>query len=114
MVLQAGVSKRKVLCCKLPLSTGPKPVNCGQPKLLLAVYDCHLESRGRLNPSEQHGINARNSLKITVSDHSHAKRMPRYAKASAKNWEDPRGTCLSSSERFCGAFATAMSERSVS
>jgi hypothetical protein len=62
--------KRKVRCCKLPLSTGPKPVNCGVSKLLLAVCDCHLESRWRSNCSERHRINARNSLRIAVSEPS--------------------------------------------
>ena len=68
MVLQAGVSKRKVLCCKLPLSTGPKPVNCGKPKLLLAVGDCHQERRLELNHLEPHGINVRNSRRTAVSE----------------------------------------------
>jgi hypothetical protein len=50
MVLQSGGFKTKERCFKLPLSTGPKPVNCGKSKLLLAVCDCHPESRSRLNP----------------------------------------------------------------
>ena len=91
MVLQAGVSKRKVLCCKLPLSTGPRPVNCGKPKLLLAVCDCHLESRWRANPSERRRINARNSLRIAVSERSLAKPVPRAANASAKAVKIPAG-----------------------
>jgi hypothetical protein len=70
MVLQSGGFKTKERGFKLPLSTGPKPVNCGESKLLLAVCDCHLESLLRSNYLESNGINARNSLRIAVSEPS--------------------------------------------
>ena len=55
--------------------------------------------KGRSNYSEQHGISTRNSRRIAVSDQT-----DEYAAR----------TCLSSNERFCGACATATSERSAS
>ena len=67
MVLQSGGFKTKERCFKLPLSTGPKPTNRGSPKLLLAVYDCHPESRLGFNLLEQLGLNVRNSRTIPVS-----------------------------------------------
>ena len=68
MVLQSGGFKTKRRCFKLPLSTGPKPTNCGKPKLLLAVGDCHLESRLEANHLEGQGINVRNSRSLKVSE----------------------------------------------
>jgi hypothetical protein len=68
MVLQSGGFKTERRCFKLPLSTGPKPTNRGQSKLLLAVRDCHLESRLASNHLEQQGINVRNSRSMAVSE----------------------------------------------
>lgn len=67
MVLQSGGFANEKGCFKLPLSTGPKPTNRGKPKLLLAVGDCHLESRFEPNHLEQLRINVRNSRRLAVS-----------------------------------------------
>lgn len=72
MVLQSGGFITKERSFKLPLSTGPIRRTVASPKLLLVVYECHLESRlgsgCGSNCSERKGLKGRNSRRNAVSE----------------------------------------------
>lgn len=173
MVLQAGGFKTKERCFKLPLSTGPKPVNRGKSEATPHSLRLPPGKSAGVQPVEKRRLNIRNSCRIAVSDGKRetytamptdarpdhgTRKLPQRGPATQRRsgralrnttrstgdkrdlpepqergdasvpgrpslpaWrmvqatdEYARGSCLSSSERFCGACATATSGRSAS